>query len=193
MIPTAEDCFAYMKQYEMLDNIRDHSLLVARVATLFVESLHKAGIMISLEKVVAGALLHDIAKTSCLDTEKDHAAIGREICLKHGMPEIAEIVGQHVILKSHSSNNINAIELVYYSDKRVNHDKVVSLEDRLAYILERYAQDNEVRRRAIMMNFKKCKGLEAKIFQQLDFSPSQVAELIDESLFVKEDPRIQGL
>jgi len=184
MIPTVEDCFGYMKQYEMLDNIHEHSLLVARVATLFVESLQRAGITLSHEIVVAGALLHDIAKTSCLNTEKDHAAIGRDICLAHGMPEIAEIVGQHVILKNHNSNGINEIELVYYADKRVNHDIVVSLEDRLTYILERYAKNNKVRQRAILMNFKRCKGLEAKIFQQLDFAPSQVAELVDPNLFI---------
>lgn len=183
MIPTAEDCFKYMKQYEMFENIWDHSLLVARVATLFCESLQKFGKPISYEKVVAGALLHDIAKTSCLNTEEDHAAKGRDICLAHGMPEIAEIVGQHVILQEHHSNGINEIEIVYYADKRVNHDKVVSLEERLAYILERYAKGNEVRRRAILVNFQRCKRLESKIFQQFDFTPSQVAGLVDPHLF----------
>ncbi len=183
MIPTVTDCYAYMAQYGMLENIRAHSLLVARVAVLLTKGLQQAGNSVSLEIIIAGALLHDIAKTSCLNIEEDHAVKGRDICRAQGMPEIAEIVAQHVILQKNGSSKITEIEVVYYADKRVNHDEVVSLEERRTYILERYAGNNESLHQAIMLNFERCKRLEAGIFAQLDFAPSQVADLVDPHLF----------
>lgn len=183
MIPTVADCFRLMTDYGMLDNIRDHSLLVARVASLLVESIRQEGTALSMERVVAGALLHDIGKTPCLDTEEDHAEKGRQICLAHGMEEIAELVAQHVILRDTERNTFTEEEVVYYADKRVNHDQVVSLEERLAYILDRYGRKKPRRHQAIIMNFARCKALEARIFAGLPFAPDEVAVRLDQRLF----------
>ena len=75
--------------------------------------------------------------------------------MKTILSEIADIVGEHVRLKNYELNgSYSEKEIVFYSDKRVNHDRIVSLEDRLAYILERYGKDNEERCRAIKTNFE---------------------------------------
>ncbi len=158
----------------MLANIRAHSILVARVAALLVDNIRQPGVSLSMERAVAGALLHDIGKTACLDTEEDHAERGREICLALGMAEIAEIVAQHVILRDTGQAVFTEEEVVYYADKRVNHDQVVSLEERLAYILERYGRNNARRHQAILLNFSRCKALEARIFARLPFGPDEV-------------------
>ena len=186
MIPSVADCFRYMEQYRMLDNIRDHSIIVARVAALLVRDANRAGSNFSLELAVAGALMHDIGKTACLDTEEDHARMGMEICLTHGLDEIAPIVDQHVVLKECNGAPLSEKEIVYYADKRVNHDQVVSLEDRLAYILDRYANGNRQRQAAILYNFERCQRLEARLFKNLTFAPARVAELIDHRLFADE-------
>lgn len=183
MIPTVADCFRLMTDYGMLDNIRDHSLLVARVAALLVDNIRQEGTTLSMERVVAGALLHDIGKTPCLETEEDHAERGRQICLAHGMPEIAELVAQHVILRSSDPMRTSEEEVVYYADKRVNHDQVVSLEERLDYILDRYARENAGRYQAILKNFKRCKELETRIFTGLPFRPEEVSVHLDQRLF----------
>lgn len=175
MIPTVAECFRYMADYGMLDNIRNHSILVARVAALLVDNIRQPGAPLSRERAVAGALLHDIGKTACLETEDDHAECGREICLAHDMAEIAEIVAQHVILRDTDLAVFTEEEVVYYADKRVNHDQVVSLEERLAYILERYGRNNVRRHQAILLNFSRCKALEARLFTGLSFAPEDVA------------------
>jgi hypothetical protein len=59
----------------------------------------------------------------------------------------------------------------------VNHDKIVSLEDRLHYILDRYGRDNEDICHAIEINFKLCKRVEEKLFRKLAFSPEALAQL----------------
>ena len=163
----------------MLPNIKDHSFVVARVAEIITTGLISAGHDLSLETVVAGSLLHDIGKTACLDNDDDHAAKGFEICLSHNLEPIADIVAQHVILKNYfPENGISEIEIVYYSDKRVNHNQVVSLEERLAYILERYGQNNKKRCQAIKRNYALCQNLEEKMFSELSFEPKDVSSLL---------------
>jgi len=185
-IPNTEECFDLMEQYHMLPNIKDHSIVVAKVAEIITDSLISAGHQLSMDRVIAGALLHDIGKTACLDNDDDHAAKGVEICLAHNLTHIADIVGEHVILKNYSpENSFSEIEIVYYADKRVNHDQVVSLDERLTYILERYGLSNVVRCRAIKRNYALCQVLEKKMFSTLPFEPPDISDILGryQSLF----------
>ena len=179
MIPSAEECYRYMERYGMLGNIRSHSIVVEKIAVVIAKGLNETGMEISLERVIAGALMHDIGKTLCLNTGEDHAVKGMEICLKHNFEEIAQIVGEHVSLMSYSPDEaISEKEIIYYADKRVNHDKVVSLEERLEYLIVRYAKNQERLIKLIRTNFDLCKEVEAKLFENLDFLPEDLAGMI---------------
>jgi len=167
----------------MLDNIRAHSLMVARVASVLLQNLRDStevnGTLASKELVLAGALLHDIAKTPCLKNRCDHARHGRDICLELGYPEVAEVVREHVILTEFSRTRYKngiflAKEIVYYADKRVRHDEIVSLEERLEYILDHYGNNDPNRHRLIRENFKKCQELESCLFSSLKISADDV-------------------
>ncbi len=178
-IPDIDECLALMEQYRMLPNIKDHSLVVARVAEVITVGLIEAGHDLSMDMIIGGALLHDIGKTACLDNDDDHAAKGLEICLAHNLAPIADIVAEHVILKNYSTgNNFTEKEIVYYADKRVNHDQVVSLKERLAYILERYGLNNTLRCEAIKKNYRRCQDLEERMFSVLSFEPSAISKLL---------------
>ena len=180
-IPGVKECLDLMEQYHMLPNIKDHSFVVARVAETITDGLLSIGHELSMDKIIAGALLHDIGKTACLDNDDDHAAKGVEICLAHNLETIADIVGEHVILRNYpSENNFSEKEIVYYADKRVNHDQVVSLEERLAYILERYGMNNVVRCQAIKRNYARCQDLEKRMFSSLSFGPFDIPGLLAE-------------
>ncbi|MCB2183377.1 MAG: HD domain-containing protein [Desulfobulbaceae bacterium] len=162
----------------MLDNIKAHSIIVCRVAELISQAYIQRGDPLNLDLVIASSLLHDIAKTPCLNGGCDHASVGEEICRKHEFDEVADIVAEHVLIKSNGRGDITEKEIVYYADKRVNHDKVVSLDDRLAYILERYGSSSKYRYESIMENFKKCQQMEKRIFTGLEFAPPDVGALI---------------
>ena len=179
MIPTVNQCFELMDEYEMLDNIKAHSIMVARVAELITRHIRQNPFDLSMELVIAGSLLHDIAKTPCLNSACRHDREGEKIVLRHGFHELAEIVAEHVVLQKTKPGIISEKQIVYYADKRINHDQVVSLDARLAYIMDRYGRDNEYRHKAIMENFIKCRQLEAEIFDRLDFKPGNVAGLIE--------------
>ncbi len=178
-IPGINQCLDLMQQYHMLPNIKDHSIVVARVAEIIANDLIAAGNNLSLDTIIAGALLHDIGKTACLDNDDDHAVKGFEICLDHNLETIADIVAEHVILKKYvPENGFAAKEIVYYADKRVNHDQVVSLEERLHYILKRYGRNNESRCRAIRRNYADCQDLEERMFSFLAFDPADIGDLL---------------
>lgn len=187
-IPTIMQCMRYIVQYEMLDNIREHSFMVARVAKTLVDNLGEGTTLPPEDKVVAGALLHDIAKTRCLNNNVHHARDGQNICNELGHPEIGEIVVEHVVLKNfneplYQRGVFSAREIVYYADKRVRHDQVVSLDDRLAYIIERYAGGNAENERRIRLNFAATKTLEKYLFARLDFSAEELSNRLVEDAF----------
>ena len=179
MIPTREHCSELMTRYGMLDHIRDHSIMVEKIADLIAQGLINAGFEICLEQVTAGALLHDIGKTICLRTDADHSAVGKDICLKNRFDEIADIVGEHVRLKDYQPNGpIEDKEVVYYADKRVNHAAIVSLEERLEYLIGRYGRNNFEIQQGIRKNFEVCKDVEKKIFEKLNFVPDDIRKMI---------------
>ena len=123
MPPSIEECFELMERYRMPDNIKAHSIVVKEVAALIAAGLVEKGLNISFEKVIAGALMHDIGKALCLNSDYDHALKGMEICIQKGLNEIAEIVEEHITLKSYVKDSpVSEKEIVYYADKRVNHD-----------------------------------------------------------------------
>ena len=179
MIPSVQQCFNLMAKYEMLENIKAHSIMVERIASLMARGLQEAGERLSLDLVTAGALMHDIAKTQSLKTKENHSAKGSEICLQNSLEELAEIVAEHVVLKAFSKEGpVLEKEIVYYADKRVNHDKIVSLEERLAYLIKQYGNGDETLIRRMGKNFDLCKQVESKLFAKLRFAPEDVAGMI---------------
>lgn len=189
-IPDTRQCLDYHDRFAMLDNIRAHSLLVARVARSLGCELQKScktkEQQLDLGLVNAAALLHDIAKTPCLKTGCSHADYGQEICNELGHPEVGEIVAEHVRLKNFAEDLyrqgiIAAKELVYYSDKRVNHDQIVSLSQRLDYILQRYGDNNPQKMEAIRKNFDKTLRLEEHLFKRLPCTPDELPSLVAET------------
>lgn len=191
-IPSRKTCLELIDSYGMLDNIRQHSFVVARVAETILQNLNlsfdKDILPPDRDLVLAGALLHDIAKTKCLNGSCRHAEEGEQICIDHGFPDVGTIVGEHVILKSFTPENyrrgyFGAREIVYYSDKRVTHTTIVSLEDRLKYIVDRYGDGSRYIEDRIRENFQQCLDLEKYLFSFLPFAPEDIASQISPQTF----------
>lgn len=68
--------------------------------------------------------------------------------------------------------------IVYYADKRVNHDIVVSLEERLKYLLLRYGRDQHHLHARIRRNLDMAKEVEKKLFAKLSFPPEEIGNMI---------------
>lgn len=194
-IPSPEQCRRYFDDFAMFDNIRNHSTLVARVAATLCEGLGERGScsmpLPSRELTVAGALLHDIAKSMCIEKGCHHAEVGRDICLDLGYREVSEIVAEHVVLRdfrteAYRRGLFTAKELVYYADKRVRHDQIVPLTGRLAYILERYGNNDPHKENLIRHNFQLTLDFETLLFAHLSFLPHQLDISLTPPIFTDE-------
>lgn len=185
MIPTVEQCYQFMEKYKMPDNIREHSIVVEKISRLLAQRINESGTSnLSLPKITAGALLHDIGKMQGINMgesfAKNHADMGRKICLDNNLNEITDIVGEHIrLIKYDPHSDITEKEIVYYADKRVNHDVIVGLEERLDYLLDRYGNDDQFRCHMIRKNMETCAKVEKKLFSHISFSPNDLTSIIE--------------
>lgn len=161
-IPTVEECYELMKCHSMLPNIVAHSEQVARVAAAIMNHLVD-GTDISRKAVIVACLLHDITKTRSLQTKEHHDISGGRLLAELGFSTIGAMVKEHVVLQDlQPEGDLLAKEIVYYADKRVMHDRVVTVEERVADLIIRYGSTEE-RTRAINSNAKQVYLLEVKI------------------------------
>ncbi len=167
-IPGLAECEELMARYAMLPNIVEHSFQVMRVALAITDNLVD-GVSINRDMVIAGALLHDITKTRSLQTKERHAASGGALLRELGFPLIAEIVEQHVVIDLNPAGPIVEKEIVYYADKRVMHDKIVTFEERVQDLLIRYGKTNEIYN-LILQNLQHVTSVEQKLnsFMKID-------------------------
>lgn len=191
LVPDIDRCLELMDTYAMWENIRHHSFKVAQVSAVLQQNLASQAIEIDYALVIAGALLHDIAKSKCLEEGCSHAMVGGELVYELGYPEVADIVTHHVILADfdpdrYDQGGFTATDIVFYADKRVKHDQIVSLDERLEYIMDKYANDSRRNEELILKNFTRCRTLENFLFSKLHFSSdaleSQLSAIADTDL-----------
>ena len=175
-IPPRKKCLEMLCAIEMPPHIQDHSCMVCRVALVIADGLILAGVDINRPLVRAAALLHDITKPRSFKTGENHAITGGEYLLSLGFPEVGHIVRQHVILDHYFADTIpSEAEVVNYADKRVLHDRVVSLDDRMSYILQRYAR-TAAHKELLQKLWQQTRELEQRLFSYLTLSPDAISE-----------------
>ncbi|HSV95836.1 MAG TPA: HD domain-containing protein [Spirochaetota bacterium] len=161
-VPSEAECRLLIAEHGMLPNIVEHSEQVMRVAASIADDL-KDGTTVDRDLVIASALLHDIAKTRSLETRERHDESGGALMRALGMSRVAEIVEQHVFLKDFDPDGpLLEKEIVYYADKRVMHDVVVTLDERVADLVGRYGTTPE-RVTLIRKNLEYARAVEDKI------------------------------
>jgi len=177
MIPTREECLRLMGDFGMLENIMAHSIEVAKVALFISTELNKRGQRISLDLVEAASLLHDLTKTECLKTKEDHAKTGSQLLKGMGYERVGEVVAQHIWLgKEANPLTISEEEIVNYADKRVMHDRIVSLEERFNDLKDRYGRDQKAIDYLDRME-REIYGIEDKIFFILQIDRNDLLHL----------------
>lgn len=175
-VPSERECRALIEEHGMLPNIVAHSEAVMRVAAAIVDDLIDPD-EVERPLVVAAALLHDITKTRALETKERHDESGGALARSLGMERIAEIIEQHVYLKDFDPEGpLLAKEIVYYADKRVMHDTVVSLDARVEDLVVRYGTTPE-RVALIRKNLEYARAVEAKIARRMRSGTGGLAAL----------------
>jgi uncharacterized protein len=143
-IPSTGECYSLITRHRMLPNIIAHSEQVMRVALTITDNL-RLDAVVDRSLVTAAALLHDITKTRSLETHERHDETGAALLRELGYPRVAWIVEQHVIFTGFLPDGpVEEREVVYYADKRVMHERIVPLEERVHDLVARYGKTPEI-------------------------------------------------
>ena len=130
IIQAAEDFVRKSVEKEVVD----HTLRVRNIALKLAET--EGG---DKELIELAALLHDIER------EKDNHVVAGEKLLKNiGFPEVAKVAKKHSLYEIEKEViQPNTIEekILFYADKRVIGNKIVSLEERFEDLKKRYDVD----------------------------------------------------
>lgn len=139
-IPSVAQCRQLWDRFSMMEHIKDHSRQVAAIASELAWLEYKDENSPLFRSVLAAALLHDLAKTYCIHHGGEHAAVGGawvQALTKN--PYLSQGVIHHVYWPGQIDLEKHFLPLVViYSDKRVRHDKVVSLQERFEDLIKRY-------------------------------------------------------
>ena len=160
-IPNQTACTALWNKYDMPAHIRTHSSQVASIVAYLGARLQAVGANINRPLLLAGALLHDLAKAYTIKFGGNHAQLGAAwVRRETGCCHVAQMVLHHVrwpwALDVYNESMLPSL-LVAYADKRVTHDRLVTIEERFADLMLRYGHTELSR---IYINASKEQGLE---------------------------------
>ena len=140
-VPSLEECEVILQEIrKVTPSVYRHSLKVARIAEVISHELSARGINLDLPAVRAAARLHDIAKG-----QKGHAAAGASWLAEKGFGKIGDMVAVHTDLPADIRDNAWEAKIVYLSDKFVDGEKEVSLQERYNSALKRYGVREDIR------------------------------------------------
>ena len=186
-IPSETECLALLEKHICQPTVLAHSKVVAKVAfALAKKLLEKHPELegeVSAQRVRAAALLHDIAKLEKnLSGEwvprHDHAREGAKILRKEELREIAEIVGRHVAEPGDETPVTWEDIIVFYADKRVEWDKIVSISERFAALRKRYGHKPGALERLDKV-WPFVKKVEAKIWRKIGGRPLGLEKILE--------------
>ncbi|MCF8086171.1 MAG: HDIG domain-containing protein [Desulfohalobiaceae bacterium] len=168
-IPEDQTCFQFWRELDMPEHIGTHSLMVARIATSLATWAKQRGWDVRIQEVRAAALLHDLGKAYTIVHQGSHSQIGASLVMQRlGNPAIAQGVIHHVHWPGELNLERHFLPLtVLYADKRVVHDRIVSVRERFEDIVSRYAHSFE-RMQKIYRSHARVLALEKLLTQSLE-------------------------
>jgi molybdenum cofactor cytidylyltransferase len=171
--PSRDECEKILAERNAPADLLAHGRKVAAVAETISEHLNSRGFRIHLGLIVAGGLLHDIAKG-----EKEHPRKGRQILAARGYPGVAEIIAAHMDLPEGRADEIDERSLLYLADKMVEGRRVISLEERRDKKLALF-QNNPEARQTVIKRIRAAMKLQKKVEKIIGF---RLEELFGEAV-----------
>jgi uncharacterized protein len=206
-LPTRKECFDIIKKYHVPQHIVKHSLAVTKLGVFLAHKLKEKDITIDVELVDRACLLHDVARV-CELTESDYKDTGRTVTkqdwavwnrlrtkfkavhhediayemLKGKYPALALAIKKHryaAILDEAERPNTWEEKIVYYADKRVMHNRIVTLKERLEEGHQRNVHLRHTKKQNRINTAEVDRlifELEEEIFTTIGLDPAEVTE-----------------
>jgi len=210
-LPSRKDCYEIFSKYKTPNHIIRHCEAVNLVANVIAYELKKNGVLINMALVDRCSLMHDALryvdfkeidynkfeeKVSEEDKRFYEDIIKKYNGVKHGVavadalnnyPTMASILHKHGFSEIIDGLNTWEEKIVYYADKRVLHDKFVTLGERIEDGRKRYGEEKSNAKQASGLVVKKEKAekiyrmiyiLEKEIFDILGINPEKLNDLL---------------
>jgi uncharacterized protein len=160
-LPSSQECFVILAEYHVPPHIVNHSKTVAKLAVFLARRLNENGTTVNITLLEGACLLHDLLRVHDFKDEDysrfeqnlpkkeekakwqklrskykaiSHEDVAYDI-LKEQYPSVALTIKRHrymILLDENEKPQSWEEKLLYYADKRVMHETIVPLKDRLA-------------------------------------------------------------
>ena len=193
-----------LRKYRVPFHIQAHMKKVAAVSLFIGTQLQDSGQKVDLTILRQAALLHDILKLcdfkelnlqyfqkspskkdkafwtelikSC--SHKGHIQAAYELFMDIGEPQIASIIKKHrfnCLIEKNEKPTTWEEKILYYADKRVKHDQVVSIQERLEDGRKRYFPDGHIPKEDAQIE-KALYKLEQELCNHAKIHPEEINE-----------------
>ena len=177
--PTLQESLSWLQRENESYVLLQHVQTVAAITYWFAVRLRQNHVMVDAILAHRAACLHDLDKLSPNRPSKEHGRAGAEMLAAMGYPQIAGIVGSHVIATPDQVkfNSLEA-ELVFFADKLVKHNQIVSVEERFEDLATRYPKNAEFQE--VVVPF--LQNLQEKLCERINVPSNQLVALIKSDL-----------
>jgi putative nucleotidyltransferase with HDIG domain len=185
LVPPYQICLHWLLEEGSPHNVLTHVQTVAASAYRMALWMRARGGNVNPLLAHRGGLLHDLAKAASFQSDhhsEDHGEMAARLLLRHNQPEIAEIARRHLLfrpLDDDSRPETPEQKLVYFMDKLVEGSHLVTLEERLDHLRQRYQLDPE-KLEAVMPYLY---SMRAELCAQAGFPPDEMIPRLREALF----------
>lgn len=180
-LPTEPEYQQLYSTYHTPNNVREHMHVVASLAEQLASALTERETAINIPLVIAAARLHDLVRLkdqwqylpTSISVPQSHAEINYQI-LRSEFPEVADVVRDHSLMTIFEPNRLNTWEqkIVFYADKRVNHNSIVTLEERIQLGKERWGVTPNLDQTTKVLNA--LQALEHELFNAITLQPEDL-------------------
>lgn len=135
-LPSSREAEAILTVGRVPAAVVSHGRRVSEVAGQFARQLNRKGFDLDEKLVRVAGLLHDLAKG-----RPNHARAGANLLKSLGYGKLAKLVASHHDTALSAEFSLDEATLVYFADKLVQNDGIVSLEERFGRARGSYAAD----------------------------------------------------
>jgi HAD superfamily hydrolase (TIGR01509 family) len=166
-------------------NILLHVQMVAALAYQMALWIRARGNVVDPILAHRGGLLHDLAKAASFeskDRSEDHGQMAGRMLDERLQPELAEIARRHLLFRPLEDNcapETTEQKLVYFMDKLVEGSRLVTLEERMDHLRQRYSLD-PTKLESVMPHLY---GMRAELCAQAGFPPEEMIPRLKEALY----------
>ncbi len=181
-LPGVSEARFWLCEQHSTPNLLVHIDMVACLSYLMAVWLRDTGQAVDPILAHRGGMLHDLAKISARNSPLNHGEMAARLLEERGQPVLARIAVSHMLFNIHHPEHAPHTweeKIVYYADKLVEQNQVVSMELRLRALRERYSLDA----RAVEEVSNAMLSLEREIAAAIGCSPAELVARLQQAFF----------